>query len=915
MKKLLIILLVAAMILPLCHDLIIVPAYGEKAAYQKGDINGDGEIDTNDYIMMRLCILGLITLSGNEKNAADVDRNGIIGVTDYIKIRLHILGAALLTDNQTALGVDALYDGVTDRTKKAVNAMEGASYTYSTPPASSYPDDDRVKLTDGNATTSFNKDDWAGLYQQSNAVITFDLGQVISGLADLQVTSIRQLSYGIGLSSKMDLFVSDDGVSYTYINTAFDSDNASDNEPYIYRLLLPNTLSARYIKLSFAKAETVWFFISEVEFMRYTNVETNYYGVYGSEKITEQSYWQDTETDFNVSRNMIKGLPYRMKPLSSIAAAHQTDYYNTPVTNPSLTDGVRAGSSNYLDAAYFHMTQADGRFILFDLGALSTVTSFSGEFLKQTTTGIAPPAKIAVYVSEDGVVYGKAGETLFSSDAASQKIQISFNFDKKYKARYVVIFLQVYSHSWCSEIEIFGTKKVQNDAVTADEIDYYSDAKKSGGGMGDKDSYLMPEDFGGVNNVMLSYHCLTDANGGHNENGLITVDEYLPYVGYYDKNGSLKDTFMDGFLYLPYTAFNYSDYAKTHAGWKFYIDNQFAANRNAAALDTAVSQVKSALGREDYRVSVFFSILYTFKTLEEKKTNSFGDVDGDGVNEDFSTLAGRKKAIKWIIDEQVSRFLSGNYVNLDLKGFYWFEESAGSDPQDAALIKYASDYLHTKGYVLFWIPWYRAAGYEKWEEYGFDAACMQPNYAFNDLSVSRLYDNAEYAKSLGMCVEFESNGTNYAAVKKIKEYLVAGMETGYMKAVKMYYQGGVPGDIYNAYKSTDPYVRSAYDEIYLYSKGILTKKDCYEATETPEPYLASSEYSAGKFTGKIKADSDLTYKVILAESPKYGTLKLNIDGTFIYIPFAGFGGADSFTVYADYTFKTAGSLKIDININ
>ncbi|MDD4124886.1 MAG: DUF4855 domain-containing protein, partial [Eubacteriales bacterium] len=768
MKKLYSIMLAAALMLPLCFGCIGVKAEENTQSYRKGDVNGNGVIDVSDYITVRLCILGQITLSEEAKYAADIDENGVIGITDYIYLRLHLLGIVNISENETAQYVDAIYDGVTDRSKNAVNSMLGAEYTYNALPSDDYPDSDCKKLTDGEIPGNFNADSWAGLYKQNNTEIIFDLGTVTSGLADLRVASLRKLSYGIGLSSKMDLYISNDGVKYTYVSSAEAAADAEAEDMYYYELRLPLTVSARYVKLSFAKCETVWFFISEVEFISYGGVEPNYYGTFEAQEITTQAYWNSSDTDYNVSKNMLKNLSYQMKPLTAIAANHQTDYYNTPVSNTALTDGVRASSTSYTNTAYFHITQSGGRFILLDLGALSTVTSFSGEFLKQTATGISPPSRIAVYVSEDGVTYGKAGEGVFSTDAASQIFNASFTFNKKYKARYVVIYLQVYAHVWCSELEVYGTKKIQSDAVTADEVDYIEDVGKDDTGMGDKDGYLMPEDFLGVNNVMLSYHCLTDSSGGHSESGLITADEYLPYVGYYDKDGNLMDTFMDGFLYLPYTAFNYSDYAKTLAGWKFYIDNQFAANRNVAALNSAAAEVKSSLGCDDYTVSVFFSILYTFKALSNGQ-NTFGDVDGDGVNENFATLEGRKKAIKWIIDEQISKFESGNYSNLDLKGFYWFEESAGSDSQDTALIKYAADYLHSMDYVLFWIPWYKASGYDKWEEFGFDAACMQPNYAFSDsVDVSRLYDNAEYTKSLGMCVEFESNGTTYASIKKIK---------------------------------------------------------------------------------------------------------------------------------------------------
>lgn len=917
MKKFFSMLIVMAILLPPCLGCINAYAAETPKPYRRGDASGNGVIDIADYIAVRLDVLGVSPLSDQAKIAGDVDGNGVVGVSDYIYIRLHILGVAYISENETASRVDAMYDGIADRTLDKVNVLKGKKYTYSKAPSVDYPDESNVKLTDGKISEKFDKDNWAGLYMQNTAEITFDLGEVTSGLTDLKVYALNQKSYGISLYPKMDVSVSKDGKDYNYLNTVNAPSDVSDDENFFYELNLQDTFSARYVRLTFSGRTPTWFFICEVELYSYgENYEDSYYGPFKPEKITTPKYWNSTDSDYDTSKNMIKGLSYQIKPLVPIKEAHQTDYYNAKVTNKALTDGVKTSSTSYSNSAYFHFTQSEGRFILFDLGALSTVTSFNGEFLMDSGTGITPPTRVAVYVSEDGEKFGKAGSARFTAPTTNQVFKATFNFDKKYKARYVIVYIQINSHAWCSELEIFGTKKVQSDAVSAAAIDYVKDAKEGNFEIGDKDGYLMPKDFMGVNNVLLSYHCLRSDTGAHREEGLITVDEYLPYVGYYDKNNVLKDTFMDGFLYLPYTAFNYSDYGGSLEGWKFYIENQFTPDRNVDALNKAVGQVKTQLNKNDYKVSVFFSILYTFRKFQSGNVNNFGDLDGDGKNENFNNIEDRKKAIKWIIDQQIEKFNTGNYGNLDLKGFYWFEESLGGDTHDKELVKYAADYLHSMGYVLFWIPWYRASGYDKWEEFGFDAACMQPNYAFNgEIPISRLYDNAAYARALGMCVEFESDGTSYAAVKKIKDYLYVGIETGYMHAVKMYYQGGVPGDIYNAYKSKDPYVRSAYDEIYLYSKAKLTKSDFYQVGAVDDPYLKSSDSKGGKYTGVIAVDTDYTCKIRVAVSPKYGTLKLNYNGTYEYIPFAGFKGTDTFTVYADFTTKVSGTITITINVN
>ncbi len=58
----------------------------------KADVNGNGVIDTLDYISLRLMIFGIGDYTEAQKAAADVNGSGSRNVTDYIMIRLHLLG-------------------------------------------------------------------------------------------------------------------------------------------------------------------------------------------------------------------------------------------------------------------------------------------------------------------------------------------------------------------------------------------------------------------------------------------------------------------------------------------------------------------------------------------------------------------------------------------------------------------------------------------------------------------------------------------------------------------------------------------------------------------------------------------------------------------------------------------------------
>ncbi len=62
-----------------------------------GDTNSDGTVTITDLANVRLHLLGLIGLSGNNIIGADTNRDGEITITDLANIRLHLLGLITLT--------------------------------------------------------------------------------------------------------------------------------------------------------------------------------------------------------------------------------------------------------------------------------------------------------------------------------------------------------------------------------------------------------------------------------------------------------------------------------------------------------------------------------------------------------------------------------------------------------------------------------------------------------------------------------------------------------------------------------------------------------------------------------------------------------------------------------------------------
>lgn len=139
------------------------------------------------------------------------------------------------------------------------------------------------------------------------------------------------------------------------------------------------------------------------------------------------------------------------------------------------------------------------------------------------------------------------------------------------------------------------------------------------------------------------------------------------------------------------------------------------------------------------------------------------------------------------------------------------------------MLRFATDYVHKLGLKVIWIPYFQANGYLVWRDYGIDYACMQPNYSFyNNETDWVLYANERYVKRFGMAYEMEIGGTSDVHIDRYNAYLRVGVETGFMNAVHMYYQGGGPGEFYQAFLSKDKKLNDVYHNTYKFAKHTLT---------------------------------------------------------------------------------------------
>ena len=527
-----------------------------------------------------------------------------------------------------------------------------------------------------------------------------------------------------------------------------------------------------------------------------------YYTPYKFKKV-EPKYFLRNDPDFRQEKNLLSGKGQAIISYGAIEEDFCVPHFNTPDTENRLTDGVYAERATYSDPAFMRFSRGVARSIVFDLGAIAAVREFRIRMLRENETGVRLPRNVSFSVSENGVDFGTAAllDKIFS-DRESEVVCAVAKLEPAVRARFIRVDFGCPVHVYIDQIEAIGTKNVEGAvAIEPDEPKEATYPNK----------YCSAEQLGGAKDVVLAYYC------DYGRDPLVT-EHFKPYVGYLNKEGKATDTLFDGYLFLPFVRFLYEGYKKrplTKADWQYYMDQEFIEGKNLDALEEAVSQVAEELGKPDLKVKAFFSILYPVVEQHE-----FGVVDGK--MRDLSVLEDRLAVLKWLIDEQEERFKAKNYKHIDLSGYYWFtEEIDYADSQLLEMIRFTTDYVRAKGLITTWIPYFLASGYDDWRRLGFDMACYQPNYAFNQtVPEQRLFDAANTAKLLGMCIELEVGGTEKWNIEHTRNYYAAGAVTRYMQdAAHMYYQGGMPGEFYKAYHSEDPELHSMYDDTYRFIKG------------------------------------------------------------------------------------------------
>ncbi|MEF2243717.1 DUF4855 domain-containing protein [Paenibacillus sp. IITD108] len=797
--------------------------------------------------------------------------------------------------------IDDYLKAVVKRDGERKMISKGAAYSSDFLSSEHYPDNEGKELTDGQrGQLNFMDPEWTGfeLKGESGLTLTLDLGEMTDGISDIELSVLSWASIGATAPDSVKFSFSNDGESFIDLGTTYMSGNNIGVYDELFTLRLGKSVSARYIR-AILPAGSWWLFMDEFAVYTYeekVQTEIPVYGdlgklLYTSEpiaKVENETFWDSSENDYENEINLVKGLIQKVYVPLPLTDRYYTSYKNSTADSPFLTDGIK--DSSIWSDKYYKSVHGIERNIVFDLTKTSVVSGVNIGIAQNGASGIYPPRLVEVWLSDNGVEWEKVYHHGAVTGPDNSRFDFRIDLDKKYKARFINIKLGISTFVYLDEIEVFGTKKVGGDAVALRPTGSFETEFKG--------DYVRPNEeiYSGAQHVLLAPF-MKDASKPSEG---ITAEQWLPYIAYLDKSGAVKDTMFDSVLMGEYNTTFGSQ--RDAASLRNYIENLFSEGYNLDALDSVAEDVKKALGLKELKIPVTLSL----PSLNRNFVS--GDYNGDGVVENLSTLEGLKAVADWFMSEVEKSFGDAEYKNLEFHGYYWMHEAVEYQmPFETDLIRYISDKSQEKGYLLSWIPWNNASGYQEWDKLGFGVTSMQPNYAWYDHSKEVIEEIAMEAKLLGMSVEIEIHPSapfskhyfdNYA------EYLRGGIDYGYMDAINFYYQGGMPGEYYVSYSDGSLYGRAIYDYTYRYIKGTLIAEKLTDSDRTVNLFAGKS------YNGKLnEAEAEHVFYE-LGVSPTYGSVKLSPNGDFTYIPMDGFEGNDSFT----YTCYNGFSEQKDVNV-
>ncbi len=768
------------------------------------------------------------------------------------------------------------------------NIAYGKTYSFTDSAFDTRAPENATLLTDGDRTNRIFSDAvWVGIKANADKPSSLHLN-LDKRRSDVYRICVYASNSGLDVdfADYIDVYGTTNKKKYTLLGRMY-APTSGDN--YMYTLLLPEYVEVKYLRFDFAPgAGNYW--IEEVEvYAGYsTALDESLDEPVRFPAVTEDIYWKSKEKDYSVHQNLLLG---KTQQFATSYFHTSRDKNETPTNSPILTDGVRAAGTYCYSQDWFYCrgrNSSDDLFdgcvdFFFDLGAISELTSFNASILEQTEWGISRPKYITILLSNDAenwypVYYYSRGDVQMNSGAT--RLDIPMELDKPYAARFVRFRFEGAGTYFIDELEAFGTKKVNSGTTLVQDCGAYP-------------SYFHTSeetlDYAGTDNTSVKANDISFV-----KTTMTDTERLLAYAAYLDKDGNIVDTFMDGFILtggddIPSGSnIGETSYMKD---WEYLFDCVFNGTTGMNHIEEVVQTVKDALNKPDYKVQIYITLYPIRDTVVD-----FGDVDGDGVSENLTIEADRKKALDWFVGKCVDEFNNRGYSNLEFGGFWWYNESVGLGRDDTHLMKETADAIHAKNLSFIWIPYYSANRYYVGYEMGFDMVSMQPNVMFDaDAPMFRFDHTAISSSQLGMCVEIEHS---YQAlsdphfVRTYMLYLYYGVATGYMDSTHIYYDDR--DNLAQMARSDMELRRMQYDATYKFAKGTLEV--------TPENIEDITVKTAVNTIcdGTLNPDGKLA-NYTLTSMTQNGSIVLTNDGNYRYLPSKGFKGTDSFTyTYNNY---------------
>lgn len=279
-------------------------------------------------------------------------------------------------------------------------------------------------------------------------------------------------------------------------------------------------------------------------------------------------------------------------------------------------------------------------------------------------------------------------------------------------------------------------------------------------------------------------------------------ERFASHALYTDEDGQLHYLF-DAFLALEFSmkgyTLNYDDSGNKSARkeeWTSLINYWFDDTYGFQALDDCIEEAAQKIGppkTKRYVVFVLPDPIYCETYTNKSSSNTYWGTYEDGSTANFSTVAGRVRAYKWMIDQVRAKFASMNYRHLELAGFYILQETLSSSwnnqyKQWSEMLPEVASYLDDYNEGFYWIPYgysVNKSGYtydsghntaiKNWNStFKFDLAVLQPNMYWDYNGGRSWYTTCEtYIKgyNMGMEIEFEgTHGENLATCSSILDY-------------------------------------------------------------------------------------------------------------------------------------------------